>query len=524
VHHVAPRRSICSAAWSAAGPSAALAVSLVLLGAVLGAPQTVHADDNGPEIQINPADPNDPKTKGDAPSIVATIIGGQNVPMDKFSIAANGNKTPVSLKATNLRPYTEGKETLAIALVINGQEIWIGNEDVEPEDAKKSPGVLKNLEAAIDKLELGKAGPPGSQGVVISYSTGADIKLPMGPLSAITGGALGGQKDYYGKIGTDMVQGITLGLAKLKEVSTARKALIVVGDGSDTNNDAAKGQLAELKKQASADHIQMFAIVYKSSVSPDNTVITTLIPGVKTVGSVDGIAAEMTSIIARMADRYYVTFPGYDPKVKAGLPWDGKEHELVIKIDQTELELQSVILQPMWSPPKEGGGFPWWLLIVIPLGLILLIVIAVKLFSAKPAPVAAPMPMMAAPVAAEAPPPPKPAGPMKTVMIGIGGDQDGFPVVGWIVPVNGPAAFQTYKLKQGQTKIGTASNSDVIVNDGFMSTDHCQIAMSPAGFVLLDNKSTNGVYVNDRKVERHELVDNDTFTVGKTNFKFKSIN
>ena len=28
------------------------------------------------------------------------------------------------------REYTEGTDTISIALVINGQEIWIGNEDV----------------------------------------------------------------------------------------------------------------------------------------------------------------------------------------------------------------------------------------------------------------------------------------------------------------------------------------------------------------------------------------------------------
>jgi pSer/pThr/pTyr-binding forkhead associated (FHA) protein len=57
-----------------------------------------------------------------------------------------------------------------------------------------------------------------------------------------------------------------------------------------------------------------------------------------------------------------------------------------------------------------------------------------------------------------------------------------------------------------------------------MSTEHCHIKSSPAGFVLVDNNATNGTYVNDKKVREHELVDNDMITLGKTNFKFKSIN
>jgi len=141
-------------------------------------------------------------------------------------------------------------------------------------------------------------------------------------------------------------------------------------------------------------------------------------------------------------------------------------------------------------------------------------------FGSKPveAPAPMPMPMMAAPEA------PKPMGPSKTVMIGAGGDQDGFPIVGWLVALNGQDAYRTQRLKPGLTKIGTAPPADIVVNDGFMSTEHCHITSSPAGFILVDNGATNGCYVNDRKVQKHELVDNDMITLGKTNFKFKSIN
>jgi pSer/pThr/pTyr-binding forkhead associated (FHA) protein len=47
--------------------------------------------------------------------------------------------------------------------------------------------------------------------------------------------------------------------------------------------------------------------------------------------------------------------------------------------------------------------------------------------------------------------------------------------------------------------------------------------MTPIGFSLLDKGSTNGVIVNSRRVPIHDLVDNDVFTLGKTDFKFKSI-
>jgi hypothetical protein len=497
--------------------------TLVILGFALALLPTHTARAEGQVevyMQVKPADPSNPKERGKAPSIEATVIGGPKVPLEKFSVSTTVGAQKVSIKADKLREYSEGTETIAIALVINGQEIWIGNDDYEQDENAKYAGVLKNLEQAIDKLQLGGAGPPGSKGVVISYSTGAEIKVPMGDLKSITGGALGGQKDYHGKIGTDMVQGITMAVAELSKVSTARKALIVVGDGNDTNNEAAKSQLKDLKSQAAKQNIQMFAIIYKSAVSSEGAVITTMIPGAKTVNSIDGIASELNAIIQRMADRIYLSFAGYDTKLKIGLPWDGKDHDLVIKIDQTDLDPVTMTLTPRWSPPKTGG-FPWLVLILVLVGVIILIVIGVKVFGGKrvEAPMPMPMPMpMAAPEA------PKPAGPMKTVMIGAGGDQDGFPIVGWLVPLNGQDAYKTRRLKPGMTKIGTAPPADLVVNDGFMSTEHCQILCSPSGFTLVDIGATNGCYVNDRKVQKHDLVDNDVITLGKTNFKFKSIN
>ncbi|MEJ7603888.1 MAG: hypothetical protein WKG01_38765 [Kofleriaceae bacterium] len=54
-----------------------------------------------------------------------------------------------------------------------------------------------------------------------------------------------------------------------------------------------------------------------------------------------------------MKDRYYLVFPGYG--YSSSRVWDGKEHDIIVKIDQKELELFT-------SPPppwKMAGGFPW---------------------------------------------------------------------------------------------------------------------------------------------------------------------
>ncbi len=502
-----------------------LTIALGLILVVARAEAGPEASGGGIEVlyQTKIPDKNNPKGKDEVPTIDATVIGAPNTTMDKFVLIDKSAKPPVELKAIKMVDFKKGNEPLAIAIVMNGWEMWIGNDKEVPsireDDPSRYPGVLIELRTALDKLNFKDAGPPGSKGMIITYGDKAIIRRPMGPLEEITGSALGTQQDYFGTTGVELVSGITLALSELHKVSVPRKVLIVVCDGNDTNNDAARAQLVNLKKQAKEEQIQTFAIVYKAKLSGEGNVIATMIQQTSQVATADNIAPTIANILQRMDDRKYLTFAGFNKDKNTGLVWDGKPHELVVKVDKDESEGVAVVLG-VWNLDSESG-FPWLVLIIVLVGLLLMIFLMVKIFSKKEAPMPVAMPMMAPAPLMEAP---KPAGPMKTVMIGAGGDQDGFPIVGWLVPLNGAHAYQTFKLRSHGTKIGTAPPADIVVNDGFMSTEHCQINCSPQGFTLIDGGSTNGCYVNDRRITaKHDLVDNDMVTLGKTNFKFKSI-
>jgi hypothetical protein len=496
---------------------------LLLLGIAaswLATEREVHAQGIEVQLQVKPPDPADPKKKGQPPQIEVTVIGAANLPADKFSLRPEEKlPRPIELKPLTKRDFIQGTETVAIAIVLEGWEIWIGNDEYIPQDDPSHyPGILKALQQALEKVNFKEAGPKGSMGMVITYADKAAIRVPMGPLDRITGSALGTQRDYQNTKGVELVKACQLGIAELGKVQAPIKAMIVISDGDDTNPDSAKAEMAALKKQAQQNSIQVFGIIYKGVIQNDRNFLAALVP-TSTVNSADNIVTAIQHILSRMAARQYLLFPGKDPTTGVALPWDGKQHNLILKIDNKDVEdVIPATLAPIWSPP--GGGFPWLVLILIVVGGLLLIIIGVKVFKSKPAPIPVPI---AAPVMVAAPP--KPMGPAKTVMIGAGGDEGGFPIVGWLVPLNGTQAYQTFRLRSGGTKIGTAPPCDIVVNDGFMSTEHCQINCSPQGFALVDGGSTNGCYVNDRKIQgKHDLVDNDMVTLGKTNFKFKSIN
>ncbi len=111
----------------------------------------------------------------------------------------------------------------------------------------------------------------------------------------------------------------------------------------------------------------------------------------------------------------------------------------------------------------------------------------------------------------------------KTMMFGGGaqGAPVGIQLLGWLVPLKGPHRGELHTLKP-QSVIGKDPTCDVVFNDSFMSSRHATIRAQNGVFILEDH-STNGTFVNDKKVSRHELVDNDFVKFGQTLVKFKHL-
>lgn len=87
----------------------------------------------------------------------------------------------------------------------------------------------------------------------------------------------------------------------------------------------------------------------------------------------------------------------------------------------------------------------------------------------------------------------------------------------------GPGAGQVYELGGGKaTSIGRAKANEVVVNDVSVSSEHCRIRPEDGHFVLHDLRSTNGTFVNERRVTRHVLTEGDVVKIGETSLLFKT--
>ena len=121
-----------------------------------------------------------------------------------------------------------------------------------------------------------------------------------------------------------------------------------------------------------------------------------------------------------------------------------------------------------------------------------------------------------------------PKAPLKTQAIAINQGStanpfSGLQMIGWLVPLQGPQRGELFTLGS-QTTVGKdPSACTLVLQDSFMSSKHAEIKIEAGSWILKDLGSTNGTYVNDKRVDKQELVDNDFIKFGQFLCKFKSL-
>src|ERR1700723_1558953 len=71
-----------------------------------------------------------------------------------------------------------------------------------------------------------------------------------------------------------------------------------------------------------------------------------------------------------------------------------------------------------------------------------------------------------------------------------------------------------------RTRIGRAAGCELQIEAGSVSRHHALILVGPREAIIEDLNSTNGVFVNGRKVSRQPLGDGDAVTVGEIQFRY----
>lgn len=138
------------------------------------------------------------------------------------------------------------------------------------------------------------------------------------------------------------------------------------------------------------------------------------------------------------------------------------------------------------------------------------------------------------PQAAPAPPPPIPVAPVavnrdderRTILVA---DEAGLQrsskgkLVGWLVSYNRNPDGEDFRIYAGYNRIGANPVCDIVIEDETVSGSHAIIVYRDGRFLIKDDLSRNGTFVNGREIsEAHPLQSYDAVRLGNTTLTFIS--
>jgi pSer/pThr/pTyr-binding forkhead associated (FHA) protein len=91
----------------------------------------------------------------------------------------------------------------------------------------------------------------------------------------------------------------------------------------------------------------------------------------------------------------------------------------------------------------------------------------------------------------------------------------------WILQSSGKnGSALTFLVKAGGVKtVGRAARADFVLDAALVSRLHCRLEASDNTLEVFDLESTNGTYVNDKRVERARLSIGDRLRVGRVELR-----
>jgi pSer/pThr/pTyr-binding forkhead associated (FHA) protein len=87
----------------------------------------------------------------------------------------------------------------------------------------------------------------------------------------------------------------------------------------------------------------------------------------------------------------------------------------------------------------------------------------------------------------------------------------------WLLEAKDPSAGPlTFRVPAGVVRtIGRSTGAEFIVDAALVSRLHCQLTATDDSLQVKDLDSTNGTFVNGKRVRTAELRDGDTLSVGR---------
>jgi len=81
--------------------------------------------------------------------------------------------------------------------------------------------------------------------------------------------------------------------------------------------------------------------------------------------------------------------------------------------------------------------------------------------------------------------------------------------------------LKTFETDNEQISIGRNPKNDIQIDNPAVSSSHAVIRKVMNTYYMEDLKSTNGTFVNEKKIDKYELLDGDEVIIGKHSLEFR---
>jgi pSer/pThr/pTyr-binding forkhead associated (FHA) protein len=94
---------------------------------------------------------------------------------------------------------------------------------------------------------------------------------------------------------------------------------------------------------------------------------------------------------------------------------------------------------------------------------------------------------------------------------------------GRYLEVQGPAETLLVPLGPSVTHIGRGLAADLRLDENSVSRRHAMVVQRPSGARILDDRSSNGTFVNGRRVEQADLQNGDVVMLGRVVMRYLQV-
>jgi general secretion pathway protein A len=108
----------------------------------------------------------------------------------------------------------------------------------------------------------------------------------------------------------------------------------------------------------------------------------------------------------------------------------------------------------------------------------------------------------------------------RTVLAAVPDELMNQPAPPQLVLTNNGSVLQELSMVHPRVLIGRSEHNDISINSRFISRHHALLTRDGGATFLMDLNSTNGTFVNSKRVSNHVLCHNDVITVGHHRIKF----